>query len=389
MTPFDLIIEDYFVSHRWKKKRCPSCERVFFTKSDASTCLSHECVNNYSFLSFSKRKKQVTIDDLWSSTLSYFENEGLIIANRNSIVNRKGGTLFVIAGMQYFDDVVYNENGKPEGNYFIPQPCIRLKFLDMVGKEEGISTSFVNICTGQVDVPVDFLVNHIDIWLNYLSSIGLYVSDMTIILENEICWDDGKFEGQAVLFNYGGLEIGEGIYLSNISQQTRNNITMIDFGFGLERILWALNKTKSYYMLVGPMIEIARGNYVLIDLVRTLTLIAASGIHPSNTAHGYRFRKLVKMIEEHYLNTNLYTLIRDSYCYWSKFIRPVVPFLGCVGVIENEIERNNNLFIARAVQVGGSNHSSKLDTQSFCEMLMQQGVRISEIHNALLRMINN
>lgn len=51
---FEELVSDYFEKNNWRKKKCPICKRIYFTKKESETCASFECTNTYLFKSFSK-----------------------------------------------------------------------------------------------------------------------------------------------------------------------------------------------------------------------------------------------------------------------------------------------------------------------------------------------
>lgn len=342
LEEFSDIVTQYFHSHNWTKKQCNHCHRTFFTKSDFENCQSYECNNReYTFLNYSRRSKLVTEEELITVTKEFFSQKGLVIKKYDSVVNKIGDTIFIVAGIQCLDNIVHREEPFDNTVFFSPQPCIRLKFLGEGGVHEGISSSFVNLCSAEVGASADKYWNHLTLWLDFFSKVGIYVKDLAIVIDKTDI-RAGVMKGRMIEINYGGLELGEGIFFYEVMQKTRDPISIIDFGFGFERILWSINKTRSYFLLLGPKLDVVQGNQVLIDLIKTLTLMAMSGVYPSNKNHGFHFRRIVKMIVRNYLGIQIEHLIRYSYSYWKKFITPCVDLHNCISSIMLETQYQTN-----------------------------------------------
>lgn len=78
-----------------------------------------------------------------------------------------------------------------------------------------------------------------------------------------------------LFFCYGGLELGDATYLQ-APQSNRATIPISDIRFGLEKIAWAINKTKSYFDTLMPWTII--GIREMFDACRTITLLALFGV---------------------------------------------------------------------------------------------------------------
>lgn len=392
MYAYDEKVKKYLIGHGWRKKICPSCGSIFYSKRDIKTCQSLECEHDFSFLSFSKRKKFTSLEDLAKLTKAFFERCNYRFGVRNTIINTIGDTFFIVAGVQYFDGVLHNEDSIPSGSFFVAQPSIRLKFIDLVGKVEGFSTSFVNICTEEINPSLNRFIEHLDTWLNFFSHIGLHAMDITIVQNENICTDDitsfwSELDGKSFFFNYGGLELGDASYIFNVPQKRRDSLTLCDCGFGLERICWAVNKSKSYFDAIGPLSFTLKGKHRLMDFIRTLTLMAASGVVPKQRPHGYRFTQLVrKCLGLGIDSVDLEMLVSYYYTYWSLFMPLVLSLNDCKNTIRDEINRCQNIEICKRLGIKYHKIGNMIykDTETFIRyLLVNRYERLDSIRDAL------
>lgn len=382
---FKKVVDNYFSGNNWQHKVCPICYRNYFTKYNFDTCMSHFCSKSYEFLKYSPKRVQLTPKQLWEKTKAFFENYSIRIVNRNDIVNKIGDTLFIVASLQYFDKAIHKNMAPETGIYFVPQPSIRLKYLDKVTKREGISTSFINIATEQANASVEEYANHLDIWFDYFSAIGIFVNQMTVILQDKL-WKKGVFTGHSLLFSYGGLHLGDATYIYDVATRLgKDSLTIIDFGFGFERILWAVNKNQSYYTLIGPLIDAINQKHRLIDLIRTATLMAMSGVSPSNKSHGFRLRKLIKIVSCEYLGTDITHILVHSYKYWSNFIQPVFSVEATLHILQLELYRCTNAEICKRLNIRVTDRNLDVKTEDFLLSLLSRGIKFDELHYYLSR----
>jgi hypothetical protein len=155
-------------------------------------------------------------------------------------------------------------------------------------------------------------------------------------------WGTGKFSTLELFFSYGGLELGDATYLS-IPQSKRASILISDIGFGFERIMWAINKTVSYFDMLIPWTAV--GTKEMFDACRTLALLMLCGVQATNKGAGLQFRRFAKVLGEKYYGFDLLGILSYYFDYWEKFIAPSVKKKDAVVSAQLEIERFVNLRI--------------------------------------------
>ena len=191
--------------------------------------------------------------------------------------------------------------------------------------------------------------------------------------------DWGKYQPDAVTvkINYLGLELGVANYFTNIPQQTRESLTLSDLSFGLERIAWALNKTPSYYDIVGPINYSAKGRHKLMDDYRTMTLMAASGVTPSNKDRGSKFRMLAKSSATPTGSINL-DLVDYYYDWWKRFANLPLQKSDALDIIIREVNRNINVEVRKSIG-GSENIPLEITPDEYARRLIRMGKNVNDV----------
>lgn len=359
-------LDEYLLSQNYFAKYCKNCGKRFYTLVLSNeTCGSYRCEGSrYRFLNESLSENFLSLVELSKLLKVKWDNQGFKVVKPISILHRYednlknpkklGNTLFTVAGIQILDDVIFGERYNLEQTkYFVAQPSIRMKYMPLVGKIDGISTSFINVCTEELNPDIKSFVHQIDVWLKLLFSLKINPYRLNLKVKKGVSrWGRKEFNGVYVKFNYGGLELGDASFLLERYKTLGKALQLIDTGFGLERIAWVINKTPSYFDSIGPFIESFYGKKVLIDHIRTLTLIMGYGITSSRSLHGYRVKQLIKnLLKTNGLLSNYQHLIPYYHNFWSKFITlPLSPF-EIKKRFQQEINREINLRIKEGIKL--------------------------------------
>lgn len=268
---------------------------------------------------------------------NYFRERGYRTLDSRNLINEGGTTLFVSSGVQYLEDVVFNEAEIPNDDMYISQPVLRTQFIDQV--KEGVNTSFLNISAISVNKNIDEHFKTLKDCLGLLDNLGLDKSNIDISLrEDSPRWGNKNFKNKVLTIFYNGLEIGDAVYNYDIPQESRDNLAISDVGFGMERIRYALD--GSSYFRDEEKGYSAR----ILDYTKTLAILAGSGLKPSNIDQGYRFRQFSKHLmdintKEH---TDISSLIKYYYKFWNKWNKLPVGLEKAEDSILIENERNFN-----------------------------------------------
>lgn len=345
---------EFMVERGWQEHLCVSCGHTFFSKMsnkpDIITCGWHKCDKGmYQFRAFSKRRKMLTPAEVGLMLQKHFVSAGFGLATPRNIANLDGETDLVVAGVQMFDGVIHRNQVIPEDKVFVAQPCVRMKFQQYVESQEGISTSFVNVCTEKMGGTFDDHLQNLDYWLTALSQLGLHMNDFIVVMRtSDNDWGTGKFSSLEIFLNYGGLELGDAAYML-IPQPKRVSIPISDIGFGLERIAWALNKTNSYFDMLTPWAS--EGSREMFDSCRTLALLVLCGVQAANKGPGLQFRRFAKVFSEKYYGKDVYNVLAYYFDYWTQFIKPSIDRDAAIRLVRLEIERFINLKVSNTLQL--------------------------------------
>jgi hypothetical protein len=174
------MVNKFMEKKGWFKHQCGNCDRSFFSKhsvaAGTSFCGWGKCnKGNYPFRTFSKRKKLLRLSQINTKVMEYFCSNGFSFVAPQNIANTNGQTDLIVAGVQMFDDIIHCNQQLRTDKMLVFQPCVRTQFQSQVGSQEGISTSFVNVCTEQMGASFDQHLQSIDQWLTILSNLGLHM----------------------------------------------------------------------------------------------------------------------------------------------------------------------------------------------------------------------
>lgn len=273
--------------------------------------------------------------------------------NFNSINNSYADTDFIIAGLQTINPILQGEQQVKTDKWLSFQPVIRLVEKDKCGVEEGYFTSFVNVCEISTNTNYTNYLQDIENWIDILSSCSLHTSGLQIIIKPSTT----TYNGVGIEFNYKGLELGQAnLYSFDING---DKVMMSDFGFGYERILWAINGGKNFFAPFVSKYDYLFGDLKEFDRIRTTTLMAMSGITAGSAGKSKHMRNLIKETFDIVPISNINEQIERSYEFYSRFIASSIELNIVNDIINNEIDLNRKKKILK--QAGISNYSSLID----------------------------
>lgn len=316
---------EFFHNNGFKRKQCTSCGAYFWTLDDnAKTCGDQPCVP-FSFIGKSLGKKPLSIGEVRESFLSFFEKNNHsrlnypVTGERCPVVARWRSDIYLtIASIADFQPHITSGNVPPPANpLVISQPCIRLNDLGEVGKSGRHLTIFEMMGHHAFNKNVDEIywkedtVRYCDEF--FTKNIGIPKEAITY---KEQLWSGGGNAGPCLEVLAGGLEIATLVFM-NMKQDkngkftikgekyAQNPLNIVDTGYGLERIAWISQGTKTVYETVLPKIiswlnDHAKDNsdkaniYSLADHSKCLAFMLGDGIVPSNVKAGYLARLIIR-----------------------------------------------------------------------------------------------
>lgn len=372
-------IEKYFKLRNWKIKKCKKCNLLFFTKNNFSNCGSSNCNTGYSFLTTPSPKKFLDINDFHKNFTTFFNKSGLNYSLPKDIVRINERTLFSSAAGQIFDDAIHNDASVKTKKLYLIQPVIRLRCINQLGVTEGMLSSFLNAATELWQSSPKEHLDNIDMWLNYLSSCGLWATNLTIAKKLSInTWGDKTVESAMLFFNYGGLELGVANYF-NIHKSKEQQINMSDMSFGLERIAWAVNKTSSCFDTIGPLSYSLYGKISPMDTIRTLVLMAGAGVVPAQKNQGSKFKLLAKKLGR-IDGFSLDEMVEYYYTHWSNFINLHQPIDKVRRIIQGEYEANKNKKIGKLANFNGDHN---ITHEQFLRLITKKKIKVDDLRKLL------
>ena len=126
---------------------------------------------------------------------------------------------------------------------------------------------------------------------------------------------------------------------------------MGDIGVGLERLVWAINKSPAYFDGIGPLSSVIIHKRAVLDAIRTATLMAGSGVVPDHKNQGSKLRAMIRLIVKEVQHLNLYELVLYYYRQWASFVNLPISREQTYSIIWREINRELNLETNRALGI--------------------------------------
>lgn len=243
-------------------------------------------------------------------------------------------TDFTISAVQALDPYLKQRRPYPHRQGYLPQPVIRFTGKrDSSGQlADGFLTAFVNVsCVLPIRDPSEH-AQILDTWLTALSRLGLHSRHLEI-RGNTTSWQRREVQGITLRVTHDGLEIGDIVLLWNACSPW---LMAIDLGSGLERLRWAITRDAWPLVVHGALTE--RADPAVLDSIRAATLIAASGIQPSDRGPGSALRRLARSIPAASAALGLSVAVRSAYAYWSLTSPLQVPWPDVCQVLEREAQ---------------------------------------------------
>ncbi|NKE61689.1 hypothetical protein FXN61_35000 [Lentzea sp. PSKA42] len=328
---FDAQVDAHLRERHWTAATCPACSRLYYAKKPAESCGSLKCAGRYFFTELSGRRRSSALIDLTDRLGKTFVDAGIPSFPAVPAINSREDTLFIVAGIQAIYPGLYETGAVPAdrqelGPRFVAQPSVRWNSHGHVA--DGITTSFVNTCLLESPSSPARHLELLDLWLDTLSGLGLFAGHFRLVLrrtetERLVVWK--------LHINHGGLELGDAAYVESPAAR------ISDLGLGLERIAWALGG-GSYFDSLGPWPFVLHAPPRLVDSLRTLTLLVASGGRPGTRSVGQRVRRLAKDCAEFLPLVPVEQVAGHYHRFWSAFAELPVPVEQTVAEIRREVD---------------------------------------------------
>jgi len=309
-TAKEQVIE-YFKKNKWNSIKNKEGDLIFYKQKDPYKIKENE------FLEYSKKKGTFYAADIIHNLKDFFgRNDYQIKPGQDIVMPKDYSTFFITSGIQSFEkDLIYGDVAKTRDSLFI-QPVIRSNYAKNIS--EGKISSFVNLSTVRFNCDSEQYVKDLDKWMNFLSQIGLYLGDFNFKLKNKNTDNSSKNpwksnDGFVITFSYGGLGLGAAGYCLMPSKTDKS---FEDIGFGLERLLWARNKSPSFKEVVGVFPHLFQQDIKSIDTLRTLSLMSMFDVEKNKDGHN-QFKRYLSQVESSLVDLDLQ--VKGYYNFWSQF----------------------------------------------------------------------
>ncbi len=318
------MLDRFLIERGWISRVCTSCERAFYAKArnETRTCQRGGCVfTPLGFLSFSRRRIPLSAFSVAQHLEKAFVGCGYRKREAVCVTETLGKTDLIGAGVQILEPILFGDRLPTLGAEFVLQPVVRMQHFGSSENVEGSSTAFVNACSEEVSAPFERHLEHIDTWLGALSKLGIFMGDVTLLRRvSDSDWGNGLFQQLELFVMYGGLELGDASY-GLIPTRENGTVSVIDVGFGLERIVWALNKTASYFDLLQPLTHGLSLSRHAHDTLRTGALLTLCGVEASNEGVGFQLRKICRSLAgEGIVGKEVQEVLRHYLGFWGDFL---------------------------------------------------------------------
>ena len=347
---------EYFRNSSFSRRQCKSCRRSFWTVGQSEYCGEPPCVD-YTFLGNSPMKKRLDVREMREEFLSFMSSRGHTRIGRYPVMARwRTDVFFVQASIYNFQPWVIGGTVEPPANPLtMSQPCLRFVDIDNVGKTGRHFTLFemmTHTCFNTRGKQVYFKDRTVELCHEFLTSdLGI---DPGLITYKEEEWAGGGNSGPCFEVMVEGSEVATLVFMmyrDGEGGRVPMDMTVVDTGYGLERLAWVSQGSPSAYEAVfgnllggmkdelgiqgddrmlseysrvaglmdaktpgaiGETRKIVARNigisqddllknllplenmYVLLDHTRSLAVMLHDGVMPSNVKEGYFARLLIR-----------------------------------------------------------------------------------------------
>lgn len=388
---------NYFHKTGFTRKICTSCGKAFWTlEAERTTCGDPPC-DSYTFIGNSPVYRPFSLNEMRNEFIGFFKNTHKVITPYPVVPRWRDDVLLVNASIYDFQPHVTSGRVKPPGNPLVmSQPSIRMTDTDLVGSTGRHLTSFEMLCHDSFnygDKVVYWKEETVEYCFTFLTE-KLKINPVLITFK-EKPWYGGGNAGNAFEVFVMGLEVATLVFMDlkedsegdveiEGTRYSKMDLSVVDTGYGLERLTWLSQGTSTVYdstfrnvidyiiqhsnkgvldeKVQGKMSSIAakidpfnkamvlkqffrnegieskvkqtetailfensRSVFALADHTKTLLLLFSDYVIPSNVKVGYLARTLLRRsfryIDDLKFTGSIQTLIRMHYEFMGEVVR--------------------------------------------------------------------
>ncbi|QLH75421.1 MAG: alanine--tRNA ligase [Methanomassiliicoccales archaeon] len=251
----------FFLENGFHRRQCPKCQRYYWTLGDWTTCGEPPC-EEYTFIGNSPVRKKLDLHETREAYLSFFEQNGHGRVKRYPIVARwRDDVFFTQASIYDFQPWVLNGVIDPPANPLtISQTCVRFNDIDNVGKTGRHFTFFEMLAHHAFNKPgkeIYFKDRTVELCHRFFTEkLGIEGTKLRYVEE---WWEGGGNSGPCVEVILEGVEVATLVFMmyrETPEGRKMMDMTVVDTGYGLERICWvSQGKTSAYEAVFGPVVQ--------------------------------------------------------------------------------------------------------------------------------------
>ncbi|MCD4740064.1 alanine--tRNA ligase, partial [archaeon] len=423
-----------FEERGYKRKKCPSCGKYFWSLDDREYCGDPPC-GEYEFLGKAPTKKSFDLIQMWNAVEKFFEKEGHESIKRYPVICRWfPGLYFTVASIVDFQRSV---GGKPVFEFpadplVVPQPCLRFNDIPNIGVSGRHMSCFTMIGQHSKGYWKDECMR-----LDYKFMTKVLGINENKLMFLEDIWAGPSAFGSSLEYFVDGLELGTSVFTSfwgSPSNYTLMDEPVIDMGAGLERFTWISQGTPTIYdASYGPVIAKLKKHvtydeklflrysklsgkidadtrnlsesvkqvadqlkisqedldnqirpvqalYAICDHAKALTFAITDGGLPSNVGGGYNLRVILRralnLINENEFPFTIYDVCEQHANYLKPIYPTLVNHLDGVQEILNVEEKKYSRSLDRAKRTARTilSKTSEVPRDKMVELYESQGV---------------
>ncbi|MEM4288847.1 MAG: alanine--tRNA ligase [Nitrososphaerota archaeon] len=348
---------EYFSGRGYRRLRCRSCGKYFWTLVERETCGEAPC-EPYTFIGSPPVKRPYNISEMRRAFLEFFEARGHRVIAPYPVVPRWRKDLYLVsASIVDFQPHVTSGSTEPPANpLVISQPCIRMVDIEKVGPTLGRHLTIFEMGGAHAfNFPyreVYWKDRTVELCVEFMEGLGLREED---IIFKEGVWAGGGNAGPCYEVIHSGLEVATLVFMS---YRTFNGVLeelpvrTVDTGYGIERYSWLSQGTPTAFQVIyseildkaaelinipssdeeslqkyarysawiqpAPGLSLAEARrkaaslagvdlerlmphleklerfYTVLDHTKSIAFILADGVVPSNSKVGYLVRLLIR-----------------------------------------------------------------------------------------------